>query len=183
MSTVLKEALSLSVRDRLQLIEELWDSLAATPEGIPVTDAQRRELARRRRAHARDPAAIRSWEEVRRKLERRKRSRCGSRQRQSSISMRPMPGTRSSGRVSAVSSCAPSTDPSRRSDAILRPTSSSIARCVGLCFGASRTACSSRSQRLRSSSTPSFIVPGIRALGGAGATHNPPLQRTGCAGR
>jgi putative addiction module component (TIGR02574 family) len=72
MSTVLEEALSLSVRDRLQLIEELWDSLAVTPEAIPVTDAQRRELARRRRAHARDPAAARSWEEVRRKLERRK---------------------------------------------------------------------------------------------------------------
>lgn len=72
MSTVLKEALALSARDRLQLIEELWESLAATPEAIPVTDAQRRELARRRRAHARDPAAARSWEEVRRKLARRK---------------------------------------------------------------------------------------------------------------
>ena len=72
MSTVLKEALTLSVRDRLQLIEELWDSLAATPEAIPVTDAQRRELTRRRRAHARDPAAARSWETVRRKLERRR---------------------------------------------------------------------------------------------------------------
>jgi putative addiction module component (TIGR02574 family) len=61
MSTVLKHALSLSVEDRLQLIEEIWDSLAATPEAIPVTDAQRRELARRRRAHARNPSAAKSW--------------------------------------------------------------------------------------------------------------------------
>ena len=57
MSTVLKDALLLSVEDRLQLIEEIWDSLAVTPEAIPVTEAQRRELARRRRA----PAAIPQW--------------------------------------------------------------------------------------------------------------------------
>jgi putative addiction module component (TIGR02574 family) len=72
MSTVLKRALSLDVEDRLQLIEELWDSLAVTPEAIPVTDAQRKELARRRRVHARNPSAAKSWEDVRAKLERRK---------------------------------------------------------------------------------------------------------------
>jgi putative addiction module component (TIGR02574 family) len=70
MGTVLKQALSLGVEDRLKLIEEIWDSLAATPEAIPVTDAQRRELARRRRAHTRNTSAARSWEEVRAKLER-----------------------------------------------------------------------------------------------------------------
>jgi putative addiction module component (TIGR02574 family) len=72
MSTVLKRALSLSVEDRLELIEEIWDSLSATPEAIPITDAQRRELARRRRAHARNPSAAKSWREVRAKLERRR---------------------------------------------------------------------------------------------------------------
>ena len=72
MSTVMKRALSLNVEDRRQLIEELWDSLAVTPEAIPVTDAQRKELARRRRAHARNPSAAKSWEQVRAKLERRR---------------------------------------------------------------------------------------------------------------
>ena len=72
MNAVRKEALALSAKDRLHLIEELWDSLAATPEIVPVTDAQRKELARRRRTHARNPEAARPWEEVRRKLERRK---------------------------------------------------------------------------------------------------------------
>jgi putative addiction module component (TIGR02574 family) len=72
MSTVLKHALSLSVEDRLELIEEIWDSLVATPEAIPVTNAQRRELARRRRAHARNPSAAKSWREVRAKLDRRR---------------------------------------------------------------------------------------------------------------
>src|SRR5882672_12084150 len=35
-----------------------------TPEAIPVTDAQRKELARRRRVHARHPSATKSWAEV-----------------------------------------------------------------------------------------------------------------------
>jgi putative addiction module component (TIGR02574 family) len=53
MSTVRKEIQSLSVADRLQLLEEIWDSLLETPETVPVTDAQRKELERRRRACAR----------------------------------------------------------------------------------------------------------------------------------
>ena len=72
MSSILKNILTLGVADRLQLLGEIWDSLAATPEAIRVTDAQRKDLARRRRAHARNPSAAKSWEEVRAKLERRK---------------------------------------------------------------------------------------------------------------
>jgi putative addiction module component (TIGR02574 family) len=72
MSTVRTEIRSLSVADRLRLLEEIWDSLVEMPEAIPVTDAQRKELARRRRAHARNPSAARSWAEVRARLKRRK---------------------------------------------------------------------------------------------------------------
>jgi putative addiction module component (TIGR02574 family) len=72
MSTVRKEIQSLSVTDRLQLLEEIWDSLVDTPEAIPVTDAQRKELARRRRSHARSPSAAKSWAQVRARLRRRK---------------------------------------------------------------------------------------------------------------
>jgi len=72
MSTVRKEIHTLSVADRLQLLEEIWDSLIETPEAIPVTDAQRKELARRRRAHARNPSAARSWVQVRARLRRRR---------------------------------------------------------------------------------------------------------------
>ena len=72
MSTVPKEIQLLSVSDRLRLLEEIWDSLVETPEAVPVTDAQRRELARRRRAHARNPSAAKPWAEVRARLQRRK---------------------------------------------------------------------------------------------------------------
>jgi putative addiction module component (TIGR02574 family) len=60
------------VAGRLDLLEEIWDSLIETPAAIPVTDAQRKELARRRRAHARNPSAARSWAQVRARLRRRK---------------------------------------------------------------------------------------------------------------
>jgi putative addiction module component (TIGR02574 family) len=72
MSTVRKEIQSLSVADRLHLLEALWDSLVETPEALPVTDAQRKELARRRRAHARNPSAAKSWAQVRARLRRRR---------------------------------------------------------------------------------------------------------------
>ena len=72
MSTVRQEIQSLSVADRLQLLEEIWDSLLETPEAVPVTEAQRKELARRRRAHARNPSTGKSWAKVRARLQRRK---------------------------------------------------------------------------------------------------------------
>lgn len=73
MSTVRKEIQSLSVADRLQLLEEIGYSLIGTPDAIPVTDVQRKELARRRRAHARNPSAAKSWApQVRARLRRRR---------------------------------------------------------------------------------------------------------------
>jgi putative addiction module component (TIGR02574 family) len=41
------DIISLSSEERLRLLEELWDSLSATPEAIPLTTAQREELDRR----------------------------------------------------------------------------------------------------------------------------------------
>jgi putative addiction module component (TIGR02574 family) len=38
---------ALTPEERLDLLEELWDSLAAAPEAIPLTEAQRDELDRR----------------------------------------------------------------------------------------------------------------------------------------
>ena len=72
MSTVRRDIQSLSVAERLRLLEEIWDSLVETPEAIPVTEAQRRELERRRRAHARNPGAAKSWAQVRARFRRRK---------------------------------------------------------------------------------------------------------------
>lgn len=44
---IISEALALTAEDRLEVIEKLWDSLAASAETMDLTDAQRREIDRR----------------------------------------------------------------------------------------------------------------------------------------
>ena len=51
----------LSVAERLTLVEELWDSIAAS---TPITGAQRAELDRRLADHEANPDEVVSWEEV-----------------------------------------------------------------------------------------------------------------------
>jgi putative addiction module component (TIGR02574 family) len=61
----------LSPSEKLQLVEDLWDDLAADPDAVPVHDWQKAELVRRR-ANLRDnPASGLSWEEVQRRVRRR----------------------------------------------------------------------------------------------------------------
>ncbi|MBI3711054.1 MAG: addiction module protein [Proteobacteria bacterium] len=69
MSDWLAELFKLSPADRIQLAEDLWDSVAAQPDNLPpLTEAQRAEIERRLAEHARDPSAAISWEEVRKRL-------------------------------------------------------------------------------------------------------------------
>lgn len=58
----------LSPADRLALLGELWDSLAAEPDQVPVTEAQRHDLRRRLAALDADPARGSSWAEVKARL-------------------------------------------------------------------------------------------------------------------
>ena len=60
---LLEEILRLPVRERMQLVEEIWDSIAATPEAVPLPEAHRAELDRRLDHPSSDPT--RSWDEVR----------------------------------------------------------------------------------------------------------------------
>ena len=63
----------LSPAEKLQLVEDLWDDLAANPADIPVYDWQKEELERRKANLAANPASGLSWEEVKRQV----RSRYG----------------------------------------------------------------------------------------------------------
>ncbi len=62
------ELLRLPLEERIELVEDLWDSIAADAESVPVPESHRHELARRRAAHREDPTAVRPWEEVRERL-------------------------------------------------------------------------------------------------------------------
>ena len=51
----------LSAAEKLQLVEDLWDDLASTPEAVPVADWQHEEIARRRAYLAAHPASALTW--------------------------------------------------------------------------------------------------------------------------
>lgn len=65
MSTQLSDILQLTIAERIQLAEDIWDSVAAFPEAIPLTDAQKEELDRRLQAYARNPNEGFPWDELR----------------------------------------------------------------------------------------------------------------------
>jgi len=58
----------LSPEERLELLEQLWDSLSSTPEAVPLTDAQRQELDRRLDEIDRDGPTGIPWDEVMRRI-------------------------------------------------------------------------------------------------------------------
>ena len=60
----------LSVSERLRLVEDLWDSIAADApdEALPVTPELAAELDRRLAEHEANPDDVVPWEEVRAQL-------------------------------------------------------------------------------------------------------------------
>jgi putative addiction module component (TIGR02574 family) len=58
----------LSPAEKLQLVEDLWDDLAANPEAVPIHDWQKQELARRKANLMSNPASGLSWKEVKRRI-------------------------------------------------------------------------------------------------------------------
>ena len=61
----------LSLAERIQLAEDLWDSVAAETGGLPLTEAQATELDQRLAQLARDPEGGDSWEVVRGRIQER----------------------------------------------------------------------------------------------------------------
>jgi putative addiction module component (TIGR02574 family) len=62
----------LSPEERLDLIEELWDSLSTDPAGIPLTEAQADELDRRLAEMEQDDSLGIPWETVLARIRERK---------------------------------------------------------------------------------------------------------------
>jgi putative addiction module component (TIGR02574 family) len=60
--------LKLPVSERLRLVETIWDSIAAHPEAVAMSDEERAELDRRWADYLKDPAAGLPWSEVRARI-------------------------------------------------------------------------------------------------------------------
>ncbi len=70
MSTTLKSLGidRLSTAERILLVEEIWDSIAAEAEQLPLTEAQKQDLERRLASYEANPEAGSSWEQVKARL-------------------------------------------------------------------------------------------------------------------
>jgi putative addiction module component (TIGR02574 family) len=61
-SSSIAEYVKLSVPERIQLVEDIWDSIAEIPEALSLTEAQQVELDRRLDAFRRNPEGGLPWE-------------------------------------------------------------------------------------------------------------------------
>jgi putative addiction module component (TIGR02574 family) len=59
----------LSLAERVLLVEEIWDSIAAEAEALEVPQSHKDELDRRLAAYDADPHAGSSWEDVKSRLQ------------------------------------------------------------------------------------------------------------------
>ena len=63
------EIRKLSVAERILIVEEIWDSIAAEQESVQVADAQKAELDRRIASFDASPNEGKSWGDIKRRLE------------------------------------------------------------------------------------------------------------------
>lgn len=68
MNTEFTQVFELTLSEKLQLLEDLWDSIAQVPEQIPVLDWQKEELAKRKAAYSQNPNSGSSWESAKERI-------------------------------------------------------------------------------------------------------------------
>ena len=62
------EALELSIPERIQLVEDIWDTIAEGTESVELTEKEKKIIDDRLEAYRENPEAGLSWEEVRDKI-------------------------------------------------------------------------------------------------------------------
>lgn len=60
--------LSLSVAERIQLVEDIWDTIVEVPDEVDLTDLQKAEIDRRLDAYHRSPEEGSPWDTVRERI-------------------------------------------------------------------------------------------------------------------
>ena len=68
MSIKTADILELSVAERIQMVEDIWDSIAVIPEAVLLSEDQKQELDRRLEAYHLNPDAGTPWIEVRERI-------------------------------------------------------------------------------------------------------------------
>ena len=62
------DILGLSVSERIQLAEDIWDSVVEVPQSVPLTEAEKAELDSRLDAYHQNPGAGSPWSIVKERI-------------------------------------------------------------------------------------------------------------------
>ncbi|MFN9697030.1 MAG: addiction module protein [Dolichospermum sp.] len=62
--------LQLTIAERIQLVQDIWDSITVDADNVTISDAQQKELERRLELYYQNPHQVSSWEEVKQKFNR-----------------------------------------------------------------------------------------------------------------
>ena len=68
MDTQFSEILQLSVAERIQLVEDIWDSIAVVPESVMLTEEQEAEINRRVEEYRANPNEGILWNDLKSNL-------------------------------------------------------------------------------------------------------------------
>ncbi len=63
------DALTLSIPERIQLVEDIWDTIATEPEAIELTEEEKRMIDERLEAYHRNPDLGSPWEDVYKRID------------------------------------------------------------------------------------------------------------------
>lgn len=64
----LPDFLELSPAERIQLAQDIWDSVGEVPEAVDLTEADKQELSRRLAEHRTNPESGIPWNDVKRRI-------------------------------------------------------------------------------------------------------------------
>jgi putative addiction module component (TIGR02574 family) len=62
------DVMELSVAERIELVEDLWDSIAEVPESVELTEEQKKTLSERLNAYHKNPDDGSPWDEVKKRI-------------------------------------------------------------------------------------------------------------------
>ena len=68
MNTRVAEIFELSVAERIQIVEDIWDSIGNAPEEVSLTESEKEELDKRLESYRQNPDEGIEWETLKKNL-------------------------------------------------------------------------------------------------------------------
>jgi len=62
------EILQLSVAERIQIVEDIWDSISESPDSLELSEAEKAELDKRLESYQKNPNEGIEWEALKKNL-------------------------------------------------------------------------------------------------------------------